>query len=170
MDGVDLEKVLTRCASHLEEYGGHATAAGFSIRKENIPAFRKDFEAACRDVLDEQALIEKYDVDAWIHLSEADDLLYDALHALQPMGLGNQTPLWGVRNVRTQGPVRIVGANHLKLTIVSGGTERDAIGYGLGDRVLPEGPLDILFQMQRNRFKGRETLQLSIKDFRPATT
>lgn len=169
-DGVDLEKVLARCAPHLEQYGGHATAAGFGIKKEKIPAFRKTFEAACRDLLDEDALVEKHTVDAWICLSEADDALYDALQQLQPLGLGNQTPMWGVRNVRTQGPVRIVGANHLKLTIVSGATERDAIGYGLGERTFPKGPVDIIFQLQRNSFKGRQTLQLSIKDFRVAAS
>ncbi len=164
--GVDLEAVLTQCSSHLLSYGGYGNVAGFSIKKSEIPAFCKAFEKVCRACLGDEVGLETYEVDAWIDLSEVDDRLLDSIKILQPLGLGNQTPTWAARNVRIQGPPTIVGGNHLKCTLVSGGVQRDAIGYGLGNRKLPAEPLDVLFQLQRNHYRGRSVLQLSIKDFR----
>ncbi len=164
--GVDLEAALNKCSAHLISYGGYGNMAGFAIEKSEIPAFCKSFEKVCREYLGDEVGLETHEVDAWIDLSEVDDQLLDSIKVLQPLGLGNQTPTWGVRNVRIQGPPTIVGGNHLKCTVVSGGTQHDAIGYGLGDRTLPAEPLDMLFQLQRNHYRGRSILQLSIKDFR----
>ncbi len=164
--GLDLEKVFMACAKHLVAYGGHDFTAGFSLQREAIPEFCKAFQTACRKWEGKAVPSEHGLLDGWISFSETDDALLDSIKQLQPLGLGNQTPVWGARNVRIQGPVRIVGGNHLKLTLVSGGTEHDAIGYGLGDRKIPQEPLDVIFQLQRNHFKGRSMLQLSIKDFR----
>lgn len=166
--GVNLETVLERCVSWLEQFGGHATAAGFSIRQENVKAFREAFEGACRECMVKEDLTEQYVIDSWVTLGEADASLFEAQRHLQPYGLGNPTPVWGARNVRVQGPAKIVGGNHLKITLVNGATQCDAIGYGMGDRKLPEGALDVLFQLQYNHYQGRKMLQMSIKDFRPS--
>jgi len=167
---VNLEQVFAACAPYLGHYGGYDTVAGFTMEKKQIPRFCKAFAQACVQAGGREDCGERHMVDAWVQLSEADETLLDSLKALQPMGLGNQTPVWGVRNVRVQGPSRIVGDNHLIVTLVSGGTARNAIGYGLGHRALPDGPLDVIFQLQRNQYRGRSTLQLSIKDFRPSET
>ena len=167
---LDLEQVFVQCADYLGKYGGHDSVAGFTIEKRQIAGFCKAFTAACEAYLDQEwHFAECHTVDAWVALSEANEALLDSLKALQPMGLGNQTPVWGVRNVRVKGPARIVGDNHLIVTLVCGTTERNAIGYGLGHRKLPDGPLDVLFQLQRNQFRGRSSLQLSIKDFRASS-
>jgi single-stranded-DNA-specific exonuclease len=163
---VDLELVFRKCMPYLEDYGGCASAAGFVVMPGKIASFTKAFEAGCHEQLEGEDMSEQFDVDAWIDLAEADEKLLDAVKQLQPMGLGNQTPTWGVRKARSQGQAKIVGDNHLKVTLVSGETQRDAIGYGLGARKVPDGPLDVLFQLQRNQFRGQSTLQLSIKDFR----
>ncbi|MFU8779783.1 MAG: single-stranded-DNA-specific exonuclease RecJ [Kiritimatiellia bacterium] len=163
---VNLEAIFRNCMPYLEDYGGYTSSAGFVIQQSQIGDFRQAFEEGCRTSLAGEEMTEQFEVDAWISLSEADDALLDAVKCLQPMGLGNQTPIWGVRNIRVQGPAKVVGDNHLKLTLVSGATQRDAIGYGLGYRKVPEGPLDVLFQLQRNHFRGQSMLQLSVKDFR----
>nr|MBA3652252.1 single-stranded-DNA-specific exonuclease RecJ [Chthoniobacterales bacterium] len=49
--GLSLVAALGRCAEHLEKFGGHAMAAGLTIREENFPAFRAAFEAACREMI-----------------------------------------------------------------------------------------------------------------------
>ncbi len=164
--GVDLERVLTQCSDYLLAYGGYGFWAGFSLKKDQVSAFCSAFEKACQQEAGDASFSEQYQVDAWIRLAEADDALLEAIKQLQPLGIGNQTPIWGVRRVRIQGPTSIVGGNHLKCTFVAGGTAVDAIGYGIGDRKLPAEPLDILFQLQRNHYRGRSRLQLSIKDIR----
>jgi len=92
--------------------------------------------------------------------------LIDAVECLRPLGQGNPTPIWGVKGVRLQGAPKLVGANHLKMTVVSGATQMDAIGFGMADRKIGKGKLDILFQVQQNSYMGKETIQLSLKDFR----
>ena len=164
--GVDLEAVFGQCAEYLVAYGGHGFAAGFSVKTDKVPAFCKAFEVACREIHIKTDVADGGEVDAWLSFAEVDDQLLDAIKLLQPLGLGNQTPVWGARNVRVQGPAKIVGGNHLKLTLVSGGGQHDAIGYGLGEKKLPPEPWDVTFQLQRNHFKGKSMLQLSIKNFR----
>jgi len=53
--------------------------------------------------------------------------------------------------------------------VALGGTQRPAIGFGLGDREVPEKPIDVAFQLKLDQYMGRETLQLSLQDFRPAS-
>ena len=166
VSGVDLEKVLTHCSEYLLSYGGHGFVAGFALETEHIAAFCEAFRSACKRERDPALETGQYDVDAWIDLSEADAYLLDSIKQLQPLGVGNQTPVWGARHVRIQGPPKIVGGNHLKCTIVSGNTQCDAIGYGLGDLTVPEEPLDICFQLQRNHYRGVSRLQLSLKSMR----
>ena len=55
------------------------------------------------------------------------------------------------------------------MTIASGGVQMDAIGFGLGEREVPPGPIDLAFQLKKNFYMGRETLRLDIQDFRPAS-
>jgi hypothetical protein len=65
---------------------------------------------------------------------------------------------------------RIVGHGHLQMTLAGGGVQAEAIGFGLGDREVPAGPIDVAFQLKRNTYQGHESLRLDIQDFRPAET
>lgn len=62
----------------------------------------------------------------------------------------------------------MVGKNRLKMTVLSDHVQFDTIGFGLGERDIPDGEIDIAFYPQINRFQGRETIQLNIQDFRGA--
>jgi len=165
---VNLVEALQACSDLLETYGGHKMAAGLSIRRENLAAFSQRFNEACRQQADLDDFLESYVVDGWVTLGEVDDTLLAGIARLRPLGTGNPTPIWGARNVRIMGRPRVVGANHLKLTIVSGGDQIEAIAFGMADRKLYTDPIDILFHVQVNSYMGRETLQLNIKDFRPS--
>jgi len=166
IEGVDLMTVLEECADMLEGFGGHAMAAGLRLRRENLEAFRAQFNAGCRRVLDGRDLRPVLQVDGWIEVGEADEALWSALEMLSPVGVGNRTPLWGLRRVRPMGRPRIVGRDHLKMIVADGGGQMESIGFGLADRPVPDGPIDMLAQIRENHFRGRRSLQLHIKDFR----
>ena len=106
------------------------------------------------------------DVAAWIGLGEADDALLHAINRLRPLGAGNPEPVWGVRSVQVPGQPRIVGDRHIKFLVASGGTQMEAIAFGMADREIPAGDLDILFNLRENTYMGRRSLQLNIRDFR----
>jgi single-stranded-DNA-specific exonuclease len=84
--------------------------------------------------------------------------------------MGNPGPCFLARGVSLSGPARIVGTEHLKLRLRQGRVELDAIGFHLAGRVSPRalgtGPLDVVFQLQENEFRGVRQLQARLKDIR----
>lgn len=169
VESVDLVAALDACSSHLDTCGGHKAAAGLSLRQEALPAFRDAFNAYCSKELKGRDLRPVQVVDAWLdHLGEADARLLAYIDRLRPLGRGNPAPVWGVRHVTPVGPPRRVGRDgaHLKMTVAGGGSQIDTIGFGLGETVLPEGPLDLLFELEQNEFRGNVTLQLKLHDLR----
>jgi single-stranded-DNA-specific exonuclease len=65
-------------------------------------------------------------------------------------------------------PTRTVGRNHLKFDVSSKSCRLNAIAFNYPREKLPEGPLDIAFTVKENRWNGATSLQLHIKDIRPA--
>ena len=108
-------------------------------------------------------------IDAWLSPKEIQEHLYHDQNRLRPFGHSNQWPVWAIRNVTPLFPVRVTGGKHLKFIFSLGGQQMEAIGFSMGARQVPQGPLDIAFNLILNRFQGREYLQLHLKDFRPAS-
>ena len=166
--GVNMVEVLSKCEDLLETYGGHEMAAGITIKHDNLVAFRRKFNEECSKFADVKNMHPTFQVDAWIDLSSANEKLLRGIERLAPVGSGNSTPIWGVRDVYPVGIPRIVGKNHIKMTVGNDDIELESIGFGLGDVELPSGSMDMLVQLKENTFGGRRTLQLNIKDFRPS--
>ena len=166
--GINMVEVLAKCENLLEAYGGHAMAAGITIKQNNLVAFRRKFNEACSELVDIKDMKLTFQVDAWIDLADANEKLLRGIDKLAPVGSGNPTPIWGVRGVKPVDTPRIVGKNHIKMIVGQGDIQLDSIGFGLGDVELPSGSMDMLVQLKENTFGGRRTLQLNIKDFRPS--
>ena len=165
---VNIMQALDDCSELLEQYGGDRLSAGISITKKNLKKFIKSFHAACCSQIDPADIVDTISIDSWITLDQANKQLLEAMEALRPLGTGNQTPLFGARNLSVIGKPRIVGKNHLKLTLGDGERDIDAIAFGMGDYELGKGKLDSVFQVQENNYMGEKTIQLNIRDFRPA--
>ena len=168
IEGLNMVDVLQDCSDLLEKFGGHEMAAGITLKTENLAAFRRRFNDACRERLSGTNLDPVHHVDAWISLGEADATLWEGIERLAPVGAGNPTPLWGIRDVQPVGTPRIVGKNHLRMMVGQGGTQIDCIGFGLGELAVPSGRLDVLAQLKENTYGRRRSLQLNLKDFRPS--
>jgi single-stranded-DNA-specific exonuclease len=164
---VNIMQALEACSDLLEKYGGNRMSAGISIKKENLAEFKKAFSAACHSQKDPAEIVDTIHIDAWITLDQATQELLEAIESLRPLGTGNQTPLFAARNLKVVGKPRIVGKNHLKLTLGDGKRDIDAIAFGMGDYELGKGPLDSVFQVQVNNYMGEKTIQLNVRDFRP---
>ena len=164
----DIVEALKGASEFLTAFGGHKMAAGLSIEESKLDAFRNKFGELCAEKLKGRDLRSVHNVDAWIGLGEADRRMCQAVQQLQPLGLGNPTPTFGARSVRVVGQPRVVGNRHLKMQVAAGGTQLEAIAFGMAEAQIPDGDLDLLFQIQENTYMGRSTIQLSLKDFRPA--
>jgi single-stranded-DNA-specific exonuclease len=168
LDGIE------SCAHYLERFGGHRLAAGMEILREQVDAFRDAFNAEARRSLSGLDLRPRLPVDLEVVLSDMTADLYRYSTYLGPHGIGNPGPNFLARRVTLAHPPRVVGSDHLKLRLLQGSAQLDAIGFGLAGRIPPAsfegGPLDVVFQLRENEFRGVRRLQARIKDLRPART
>ena len=156
----DLHSALIDCGDLLERYGGHQMAAGLTIRRENLDAFRERFGGLARASLAPEDLGPEQRVDLEIGLHEATYELERLCRYLEPCGTGNSSPVFGVRGVRLAGRCR-VGQGHLKGTLDDGRYRLPVIGFQWADRVpwLGDGPVDAAFRLEVNEWNGQTSLQ-----------
>ena len=170
--GFNLFAALENCKDLLLGFGGHELAAGFTIDRDNIPAFRDRMNEYARSYCNGRPPEPALEVDVAIAYPAAVTLEeLEALSALEPYGSGNARPVFcllGATLLRTQN----VGQNrHLKLRLGKGCAQFDGIFFSTvaescgcqpGDRV------DAAFYLQINEFRGSRTVQLQMVDIRPS--
>ena len=161
---------LDQCAELLVRHGGHAAAAGFTVRNENLSALAARLKAIAKEKLSNEDLRPTFTADAEVSLVEMRPDLYDkCLRYLEPTGYGNRNAVFVARNVKVKSS-RTVGADakHLKLALEDDKKfSHDAIGFRLGDWHKNMPPrVDILFTYEVNEYNGRIGYQLNLKDLR----
>jgi single-stranded-DNA-specific exonuclease len=161
---------LDECTDLLVRHGGHAAAAGFTVRNENLDELVARLRSIATRELGGRDLCPNLTADAEVPLSRLTFELLKQLEQLQPTGYGNPEPVFISRKVKVQSS-RAVGADskHLKLSLTDGRVTVDAIGFRLGD-LLPNLPpmVDVLYTFEANEYNGRTSLQLNLKDIKPA--
>lgn len=167
--GFDLHGALHQVGAHLEKYGGHTMAAGFTIRRDKFEDFRAAFLAVAAQLLTPEDLAPSQRVDLELPLASVSADLERLIRHLEPCGAGNPAPVFGVRNARAVG-ARRVGTNHLRFTLDDGSGLLPAIGFRWADAV-PEdwltNPLDVAFRLERDDWQGRVTIQARVASLAP---
>jgi single-stranded-DNA-specific exonuclease len=168
----DIYEAVDACSDLLEHFGGHKFAAGLSLKPENLEAFRSRFETTVQQRLQGADLVPVVDVDAELPLNMINSRFYGILKQFAPFGPGNMAPLFMTKGVMDAGSSRIVGKNHLKLSVVhpdySGGPF-SAIAFQQGERyglIEKQIPFNICYHVEVNEWNGSVNLQLNIKDIR----
>lgn len=172
--GFNLFGALERCAPLLDSYGGHELAAGFSIRRDNIPAFRAALCQLVEEFAGHQPMESSLDVDCEIpHCSLLSTQDVESLSLLEPFGSGNPKPVFLLRSVCVLSHTDVGGGRHLKLKLRRDGVALDAIFFSANTAAcgIENGQrLDIAFTLQINQFRGNRTVQLQLCDLRPSPT
>ena len=160
---------LDQCADLLVRHGGHAAAAGFTVRNENLSELVARLKALAREKLAETDLRPTVTADAEVSLTQIRPELIKHLSYLEPTGYGNPDAAFAARNVKVKSS-RTVGADakHLKLSLEDeNGYAHDAIGFRLGHWQKNMPPrVDILFTYEPNEYNGRTSYQLNLKDIK----
>lgn len=162
---------LDQCKDILVRHGGHAAAAGFTVKNQNLPELVSRLKEIAKDQLGSRDLRQTLTADLEVPLSELNFDVLKHLMFLEPTGYGNPEAVFVSRNIKVKA-ARTVGADgrHLKLTLEDErGASMDAIGFRLG-HLKPDLPpyIDVLYRFEANEFNGRRTLQLNLKDLKPA--
>ena len=170
--GVNLFGLLQRCSSLLESFGGHALAAGFTVREENIPALRAALVRAVEEEggAEETCALEADAVADPAHLTVEG---VEALEELEPWGAGNPRPVLVLRGAQIHSLTQVGRGRHLKLRLESRGHTLDAIWFsndGAELGLCPGCRADVAFYPQINTFRGLRSVQLQVADLRRAPT
>jgi len=166
-----ITQALDQCRDLLEHHGGHAAAAGFTVRNELLPSLIERLREIARQQLEEKDLRPRISAEADVPLSELKPDLLKYLDWLQPTGMGNPAPIFmssGLRVVRQ----KTVGTDgsHLKMAVTDGKITYDAIAFRQGHWFAQLPPqIDLMYTYELNEFNGQLTLQLNVRDIRPST-
>ena len=169
-----ITEALDQCADLLVRHGGHAAAAGFTVRNENLSALVLRLKTIAADQLSNVDLRPTVTADAEVSLVDVrPDLFEKCLKYLEPTGYGNPNAVFVARNVKVKS-ARTVGADakHLKLSLEDEkGYTHDSIGFKLGEWQKKMPPrVDVLFTYEVNEFNGRVSYQLNLKDIKETGT
>jgi len=161
---------LDQCADLLVRHGGHAAAAGFTVKNQHLPELVTRLKGIAGEKLGSQDLRPTLTADAEVSLTQIRPDLIKTLSYLEPTGYGNPSAAFVARGVKVKN-ARTVGADgkHLKISFEDEhGYTHDAIGFRLGS-LQPDLPkrVDILFTYEVNEYNGRVGYQLNLKDIRP---
>ncbi len=179
---------LSECSDLLLRFGGHAMAAGFSIRKDNLEAFTQQINERC--TLSEQAFIPKIRIDVPMPISYIREDLIEEIENLAPFGKGNEKPIFAQKDLNVLS-AKILGKDQtvVKVTLESkdgfvgegiyfqaeefsnniiqwfGQEEYDKLLHGWLNNVV----LNIVYYPVINEFNGNRSIQLQIKRYSMAT-
>lgn len=168
----DVHEALEKCADLLEHFGGHKSAAGVSLRKENMRAFLDRFESLVREGLGVNEVVPEVEVDAEIGFSQITPKFLRILKQFAPFGPENNVPVFITRELVDTGSARIVGSNHLKfnaIPISERTSPYPAIAFQQGDALsaMQRGErFDLCYQLEENYWRGRTEIQLNVKDIK----
>ncbi len=166
--GFNLHEALEHCARHLVRFGGHRYAAGLVVEPDKLSGFEQALlEYAER--MPEEVYQPSLQVEAVAGLDQIDDALLAALDRFEPFGPDNPEPLLASLGLEVVGYPRRVGKDHLKFRVRSGTRVLEAIAWGRSSdllhlRVGEKNHLDICYTVNRHKYSGRNSIQLTIRD------
>jgi len=174
-NGLHLYDALKACQEHLVRFGGHAAAAGMSIKSSEIDQFRAHFcEYVAGEVPPERRLAE-LEIDTETSFVQLTLKTVDQLELMAPFGHSNPRPVLCATGVEVVGEPRTMGNGnrHLALSLKQQEISLRAVAFGQGEWAEPlhqhDGPLDIAFRPVINEFRGRRSVELHLVDWRPST-
>ncbi|MGB2874490.1 MAG: single-stranded-DNA-specific exonuclease RecJ [Gaiellaceae bacterium] len=163
----DLHDGLRECADDLERWGGHAAAAGLSIRPERLAAFADAFAAVADAALGEEELRPLTTVDALVHGADLTLELAAELAQLAPFGLGNPNVTLLLAGCEVVEPTAVGDGKHLRFRVRADGRDSgSAIAFRLGaqlERLRRVGRYDVAFRLEANQWNGTVAPQLNVR-------
>ena len=143
VQGFNLHACIGACADLLIRYGGHAMAAGLSVREENLPALRRrlnDWAARECPVLHTTPL----ECDLPIHLDRVTVESVRKLDQLAPYGAENPTPVFLLQNAVLDGVYPVSEGRHSRLRLRQGNASVYAVWFGMPPEQLPYAMGDVV--------------------------
>ena len=170
--GYNLHSALTACSSLLDRFGGHAAAAGLSLREADIPAFRRAFAEECARQVGATHVRSELAIDGALGAEDIGEPLVAALRRLEPFGNGNPEPCWVFKGVTVAASATgKEEKKHLRVRLTrEDGLDIGGVWFGAA-RFAPlfagGGKWDVAGELVENEFRGETEIEISVQDARP---
>ncbi len=164
IEGVDIHKALTAVAHRMVKFGGHSQAAGLTINRSELEAFKDELDEYLRENIPSETYIPVSEYDTDIAFNEMDTRFVTLMEAFAPTGMGNPAPLFHNRVRISEG--RRIGkdSTHLSLRVTDGTTYLRGVAWREGHR-LDEltNEVETVFVPKINEFNGRTSVDIEFK-------
>lgn len=163
---IDVYQLLLESNELFTSFGGHPSAAGFSMPIPNITLLQTNLLKSMENISIQQQT-PVMEIDAELELKEITPSFLNHLRKLAPMGPGNPNPLFACEDVDVVGPIKYVEKSSLRLLISKKESKAfQAIGFRKGDYIndIQNPKFSLCFKIIESTWKGKKQLQLQIKD------
>lgn len=175
VQGFDIYKAVDSARDLLENFGGHTYAVGLSMKEENIEEFTRRFEEYVAKNITTRQLTPQLEIDTFLTFADITPRLLSLLKKFNPLGPGNQKPVFCTRNVTDFGTSKLVGKQleHIKLELVddTSGKVFNGIAFNLAEHfehIHAGKPFDICYTIEENKHRNSpDSIQLQIKGIHP---
>ena len=168
--GFNLFASLTTLSDLLESYGGHELAAGFTISRSRIPAFRKAVCELAAAFYSDDTPRTCIDIDCAIEPEYLTIRGIESLNQLEPTGNGCPKPVLMMKKVTVERIQMVGGGKHMRLRLRCGRIGINAIYFSASPEsaAIRQGDVvDVAFNPQINEFRGERSVQMNVLDIRP---
>jgi single-stranded-DNA-specific exonuclease len=167
----NIYEALKKCEDLLIHFGGHQAAAGLAVELEKIDEFREKFNQVVKESIAEDDLLPEINIDSKLRFSEITPKFLRIIELFSPFGPGNMRPVFLSEGVELVNSPRIVGNNHLVLSLKQQSTNRifDCIGFNMGeyfDLLKTSNQLNIVYTIDNITRNGRTFPQFKLKDIK----
>lgn len=164
VQGYDIYSAIDACAEHLIQFGGHAYAAGLSLKESSYQDFKDAFEKQVMQTLKPEHKEPEVIYDYVIEPSFISQRNFRILNRFEPFGPDNPEPVFRLNKVQLEA-VRLIGSEGKHLKARCHGF--DLIGFGFGEAIEhTKNKVDLLVTIGENNWNGKRQLQLQLKDLR----
>ncbi|MDF2882987.1 MAG: recJ [Clostridiaceae bacterium] len=186
IEGYNIFEELTKCKKLLLKFGGHPMAAGITLSPENVDILRKQLNLNCALTSDD--LLKKIIIDMSLPIERVDFQLIKSLQILEPFGVGNNKPVFAIKNVKIKKAIVLGQDNNvlkLKLNVKNTPRTIDGIWFNGVETFeeliktkfdedclnglysgLQQAAVDLIFYPSINEWNGNKTIQIIINSMR----
>lgn len=170
IEGFSLYDAINSCSQMLTHFGGHTLAAGFSLRSEDIPSFRKAVNDYAKTV---EMPFARTDIDCRLRPEFISADILPVIDSLEPFGAGNPQPIFGLFAMKLLAVQPIGAGKHIRLTLSRNNTNITALKFGTSPEAFPykkDDVLDLAVRLEKNEYMGEVKASIYIKDIRMSGT
>ena len=169
IEGFDLAEAMRECDDLLNDHGGHAMAAGVSVKPGQVDAFRKRINEVAKKKINSEMFQAPLKLDAETNLSEMTLVRIQEMQQIEPTGQGNPEIQLLIPNLTMSGSIFRMGKDkqHVKFWANDDRESCEVIAWNLKPEDEPKGNFDLAVVPQVNNFNGHLSVQLKLIDWRP---